>query len=183
MFLEYNLEFDSYIFGSAQNIIGQTQELKTTSPNVISMQSQSMPQLNTTPKSSQPKVMPHVAQSANKNIQTSNNTIQINPNNSENSEIPAVIMNDTLSGPMMPVSVIIKGLIEFISRENIQPLWSYEDITAKGKLNFKISLSIKTYVNDRPNGFFCQIIPPCKNNSNWKQYNFSLLFLKLLFII
>lgn len=34
-------------------------------------------------------------------------------------------------GPTMPISHVIKSLIKFLSQETPQPLWNYEDITAK----------------------------------------------------
>lgn len=95
-----------------------------------------MPQLYTTIQPSSPKNNPSITQAANTNIRiTSGNTIEVNPNTSENSEIPAVVTNETTQSQprlMTPITVIIKGLIEFLSKENIQPLWNYEDITAKG---------------------------------------------------
>lgn len=36
-----------------------------------------------------------------------------------------------LPGPMMPIAHVIKSLINFLSQETAQPLWNYEDITAK----------------------------------------------------
>lgn len=117
--------------------MGQNKEPNATSPNVISKQSHSMPQLNTTLQPSTPKIIPSAVQTGNTNVRVNSaNTIQINPNTSENSEIPAVITNEMKQShpvPTMPISVIIKGLIEFLSKENVQPLWNYEDITAKGK--------------------------------------------------
>lgn len=36
-----------------------------------------------------------------------------------------------LPGPTMPTAHVIKSLIRFLSQETGQPLWNYEDITAK----------------------------------------------------
>lgn len=36
-----------------------------------------------------------------------------------------------LPGPTMPIAHVIKSLIHFLSQESVQPLWNYEDITAK----------------------------------------------------
>ncbi|KAL5290083.1 FRY family protein [Megaselia abdita] len=132
-FTEPNTEFDSYLYGGQPSLIIQNQEQKTIS--VISKQSQSMPQLYTTLQSSPPKIISQTSQTTTPNIRpTSGNTIQINPNTSENCEIPTVVTNETKQlqpGPLMPISLIIKGLIKFLSNESVQPLWNYEDITAK----------------------------------------------------
>lgn len=50
----------------------------------------------------------------------------------------SLTVNDELNttpvpGPAMSVSHVVKGLIRFLSQETSQPLWNYEDITAKGK--------------------------------------------------
>lgn len=36
-----------------------------------------------------------------------------------------------LPGPAMPIAQVVKSLIQFLSQESAQPLWNYEDITAK----------------------------------------------------
>lgn len=99
-----------------------------------------MPQLYTTLQTSPPKVISNVHQVTQTNVKpVSGNTIQINPNTSENSEIPSIVMNEvkpTQPGILMPVSHIIKGLVEFLSSESVSPLWNYEDITAKGIYTF-----------------------------------------------
>ncbi|KAK6628770.1 hypothetical protein RUM43_002586 [Polyplax serrata] len=51
--------------------------------------------------------------------------------------IPVIVTSDTVSsnspkpGPNMPIQDVVKSLINFLSSRQNQPLWSYEDITAK----------------------------------------------------
>ncbi|KAL9906690.1 microtubule binding protein furry isoform 3-T3 [Glossina fuscipes fuscipes] len=62
------------------------------------------------------------------------NTIQINPNTSENSEVPLIIADENAPpqpGPTMPIAHVIKSLLKFLAHDTCQPLWNYEDITAK----------------------------------------------------
>ena len=50
------------------------------------------------------------------------------------SKIPTIVTDEhtpPLPGPTMPISHVIKSLIKFLTQENSQPLWNYEDITAK----------------------------------------------------
>uniref|UniRef100_A0A0A1XLA6 Protein furry n=1 Tax=Zeugodacus cucurbitae TaxID=28588 RepID=A0A0A1XLA6_ZEUCU len=60
--------------------------------------------------------------------------IQINPNTSENSEVPLIITDENAPpqpGPTMLISHVIKSLLKFLAQGTCQPLWNYEDITAK----------------------------------------------------
>ncbi|XP_058987593.1 protein furry isoform X2 [Musca domestica] len=61
--------------------------------------------------------------------------VQINPNTTENSEVPLIITADENAppqpGPTMPIMHVIKSLLKFLAQESSQPLWNYEDITAK----------------------------------------------------
>ncbi|XP_030386037.1 protein furry isoform X4 [Scaptodrosophila lebanonensis] len=60
--------------------------------------------------------------------------IQINPNTSENSEVPLIIADEHAPpqpGPTMPIAHVIKSLLKFLAQDTCQPLWNYEDITAK----------------------------------------------------
>lgn len=62
--------------------------------------------------------------------------IQINPNTSENSEVPLIIADENAPpqpGPTMLISHVIKSLLKFLAQDTCQPLWNYEDITAKGE--------------------------------------------------
>jgi hypothetical protein len=52
--------------------------------------------------------------------------------NVENVEIPTIVTEESLPPQQsMTISDVIKSLIMFLSQENPQPLWNYEDITAK----------------------------------------------------
>lgn len=54
--------------------------------------------------------------------------------NVENVEIPTIVTEENIPpqpGPTMTISHVIKSLIMFLTQENSQPLWNYEDITAK----------------------------------------------------
>ncbi|XP_017028103.1 protein furry isoform X2 [Drosophila kikkawai] len=60
--------------------------------------------------------------------------LQINPNNSENSEVPLIHPDEHAPpqpGPSMPIAHVIKSLLKFLAQDTCQPLWNYEDITAK----------------------------------------------------
>lgn len=49
-------------------------------------------------------------------------------------EIPAIVTeNENLSSPgsLIQISHVIKSLVMYLAQENSQPLWNYEDITAK----------------------------------------------------
>lgn len=52
----------------------------------------------------------------------------------KNVEIPTIVTEDNSPpqpGPTMTISHVIKSLIMYLTQENSQPLWNYEDITAK----------------------------------------------------
>lgn len=54
--------------------------------------------------------------------------------NVENVEIPTIVTEDISPpkpGSAVTISHVIKSLIMFLTQENTQPLWNYEDITAK----------------------------------------------------
>lgn len=60
----------------------------------------------------------------------------------ENTEVPLIVTEENatpLPGPTMPIAHVIKSLIRFLSQESAQPLWNYEDITAKGVLYISFS--------------------------------------------
>ncbi|XP_037037722.1 protein furry isoform X7 [Bradysia coprophila] len=61
------------------------------------------------------------------------NTIPGNGTN-EFTEVPVIVTEENAApqpGPAMPTAHVIKSLIRFLSQETGQPLWNYEDITAK----------------------------------------------------
>lgn len=50
-------------------------------------------------------------------------------------EVPLIVTDENTApqpGPTMPTTHVIKSLIKYLSQESPQPLWNYEDITAKG---------------------------------------------------
>ncbi|XP_070490077.1 protein furry isoform X3 [Chironomus tepperi] len=63
------------------------------------------------------------------------NTENENAENVENVEIPTIVTEENpipQTGPLMDISHVIKSLVMFLTQENLtQPLWNYEDITAK----------------------------------------------------
>lgn len=63
-----------------------------------------------------------------------NKTEQNNVEGETPTKIPTIVTDEhtpPLPGPTMPISHVIKSLIKFLTQENSQPLWNYEDITAK----------------------------------------------------
>lgn len=70
------------------------------------------------------------------NAAASNDTARssLEEENMENVEIPTIMTDDrscSLPTNTKTISHVIKSLIMFLSQENSQPLWNYEDITAK----------------------------------------------------
>lgn len=68
-------------------------------------------------------------------------TTATNPNDSNAEHVVNNASDDTVSGQTIQTSQVIKGLICFLSQESSQPLWNYEDITAKG-IEFESKLFI-----------------------------------------
>lgn len=68
-------------------------------------------------------------------LQNNESLVQINPNTSENSEVPLIIVDENAPpqiGPTIAIAHIIKSILKFLAQYTSQPLWNYEDITAKG---------------------------------------------------
>lgn len=118
---EPNPEFDHYLYSPAT----------TTIPHASTGTSG-------TPTSSATTILP-VVNSAHAALTTNSNntTASATPNASEisNDTITAIATNEdtTMTGQMIHTSQVIKGLIYFLSQESSQPMWNYEDITAKGE--------------------------------------------------
>ena len=78
-----------------------------------------------------PAILPTLLQGLHN---TSNDSMKssMDYENVENVEIPTIVTEDN-SPPQqsMTISDVIKSLIMFLSQESSQPLWNYEDITAK----------------------------------------------------
>ncbi|XP_058457794.1 protein furry isoform X3 [Malaya genurostris] len=52
----------------------------------------------------------------------------------EETPVPTIVTEENAPpqpGPLMPTAHVIKSLIRFLSQDSAQPLWNYEDITAK----------------------------------------------------
>lgn len=63
--------------------------------------------------------------------QHSHNNLNNKDNNSSACGNNSNVNHDNNANTIV-TSYIIKGLISFLSQESSQPLWNYEDITAKG---------------------------------------------------
>ncbi|XP_046808225.1 protein furry isoform X3 [Lucilia cuprina] len=98
---------------------------------------QQPPPINqSSPSSSASLTQQQVQQQQQQQTQNIVNTgnLQINPNTTENSEVPLIIADENAPpqpGPTMPIAHVIKSLLKFLAQDSCQPLWNYEDITAK----------------------------------------------------
>lgn len=76
--------------------------------------------------------LPNIVGSANAINESGKSSLE--DENVENVEIPTIITEDSPTpqpGQTMTISHVIKSLIMFLTQESSQPLWNYEDITAK----------------------------------------------------
>lgn len=76
-------------------------------------------------------------------LQSNEPIVHINPNTSENSEVPLIIVDENAPpqpGPTIAIAHVIKSILKYLAQYVSQPLWSYEDITAKGMLYIIILL-------------------------------------------
>lgn len=81
-----------------------------------------------------PAILSNQAAQLNLSGGSAANESSLEEENVENVEIPTIVTDDNISpqpGSAMTISHVIKSLIMFLSQENSQPLWNYEDITAK----------------------------------------------------
>lgn len=117
-FIEPDADFDSYLFGptpvpALQSFIGT-------------------PTSSTTTILQGGNINPGDAATTAAATITATNT----PGQSNDSQSATPInasTEDTATHQTMQTANVIKGLIYFLSQESSQPLWNYEDITAKGK--------------------------------------------------
>jgi hypothetical protein len=69
------------------------------------------------------------------NLNNNVNNEEAEAENVENVEIPSIVTEENTANPnssgVMQISHVIKSLVTFLTQENTQPLWNYEDITAK----------------------------------------------------
>lgn len=83
-----------------------------------------------TPSSSATTVLPGNSSNAPGSV-----TAMTTPSASETSDATVKPINDettTTNGQTIQATQVIKSLIYFLSQESSQPMWNYEDITAKG---------------------------------------------------
>lgn len=109
-FTEPDPEFDNYLYSPVPSVALPSSTAGTpTSVTTTILQTGAESNLSTT-------------------IQSAGNTtiVETAPN-----EEPSV-------GQTMLTPHVIKGLISFLSQESTQPLWNYEDITAKGEHSLRI---------------------------------------------
>lgn len=59
--------------------------------------------------------------------------------------------DEPITGQAMLTPQVIKGLISFLSQESAQPLWNYEDITAKGERNLVLFILLGQTINPNKN--------------------------------
>lgn len=63
--------------------------------------------------------------------------------------IEAIPNDEPVVGQAMLTPQVIKGLISFLSHESTQPLWNYEDITAKGEYIPRFFVFIVEYLKKK----------------------------------
>ncbi|BFF97919.1 protein furry [Drosophila madeirensis] len=137
-FTELHQQFDSYLLHVSPQAAAYALQHNLSSSTIIAAHSSSNSNQQNLPKT------PHNLQQASGGQTNTNATIpglagtpaalQINPNNSENSEVPLINADEHAPpqpGPSMPIAHVIKSLLKFLAQDTCQPLWNYEDITAK----------------------------------------------------
>lgn len=108
MLTEPDADFDSYLY----------------SPTPVP----ALPSAMGTPTSVSTATMLHSNHTSTDNTVTSNSTTA----DGHSETLINATTDDAVSNQTMQTSNVIKGLIYFLSQESSQPLWNYEDITAKG---------------------------------------------------
>lgn len=89
-----------------------------------------------------PAILPILLGTAIVNVSVDNGTVtsetdtspKKNDETSETNTLPATSSDENAlpqPGPAMEISHVVKSLIKFLTQESTQPLWNYEDITAK----------------------------------------------------
>uniref|UniRef100_A0A1S4MZI1 Uncharacterized protein n=1 Tax=Pediculus humanus subsp. corporis TaxID=121224 RepID=A0A1S4MZI1_PEDHC len=93
---------------------------------------------------------------------------------SGNSTVPAIVTSDVIleslsvkPGPDMPIQDVVKSLINFLSYRHNQPLWSYEDITAK-VWSIKSAEQLDTFLQ-HVHRVFRDSLPLAVINERWAQ--------------
>lgn len=138
-FTELHQQFDSYLLHVSPQATAYALQHNLSSSTIIAAHSSSV-------SGSNQQNLPHTPQNQQQTgSQNNQNTtppglaatpaaLQINPNNTENSEVPLIHPDEHAPpqpGPSMPIAHVIKSLLKFLAQDTCQPLWNYEDITAK----------------------------------------------------
>ncbi|KAH8406857.1 hypothetical protein KR222_008787, partial [Zaprionus bogoriensis] len=134
-FTELHQQFDSYLLHVSPQATAYALHHNLSSSTIIAAHNQqTLPQ---TPQNLQQQAQPAQAGQVNATPPALTGTpaaLQINPNNTENSEVPLINADEHAPpqpGPSMPIAHVIKSLLKFLAHDTCQPLWNYEDITAK----------------------------------------------------
>uniref|UniRef100_A0A336LX10 CSON006579 protein n=1 Tax=Culicoides sonorensis TaxID=179676 RepID=A0A336LX10_CULSO len=118
-FTEPNDEFDAYLFGPPA-VPATTSSTLTICPAVIT--GGTAEEENDEGNDEKNENRPNTTSDANQTVQT------------PKTQIPSIITEENSPpqpGPTMATAHVIKSLIRFLTQDTTQPLWNYEDITAK----------------------------------------------------
>lgn len=131
-FTELHQQFDSYLLHVSPQAAAYALQHNLSSSTIIASHSTNQQTLPQTPQNQQqpPPVQGAGASATPAALTATPAALQINPNNTENSEVPDEHAPPQ-PGPSMPIAHVIKSLIKFLAQDTSQPLWNYEDITAK----------------------------------------------------
>ncbi|XP_033160177.1 protein furry isoform X4 [Drosophila mauritiana] len=130
-FTELHQQFDSYLLHVSPQAAAYALQHNLSSSTIIAAHQQNLSQ---TPQSQQPTGSQNGQTTTPPGLTATPAAMQINPNNSENSEVPLIHPDEHAPpqpGPSMPIAHVIKSLLKFLAQDTCQPLWNYEDITAK----------------------------------------------------
>lgn len=138
-FTELHQQFDSYLLHVSPQAAAYALQHNLSSSTIIAAHSSSVSGSN---QQNQPHTPVNQQQTGSQNTQNTTPpglastpaALQINPNNTENSEVPLIHPDEHAPpqpGPSMPIAHVIKSLLKFLAQDTCQPLWNYEDITAK----------------------------------------------------
>ncbi|XP_017861895.1 PREDICTED: protein furry isoform X7 [Drosophila arizonae] len=135
-FTELHQQFDSYLLHVSPQAAAYALQHNLSSSTIIASHSTNQQTLPQTPQNQQqpPPVQGPGASATPAALTATPAALQINPNNTENSEVPLIHADEHAPpqpGPSMPIAHVIKSLIKFLAQDTSQPLWNYEDITAK----------------------------------------------------
>ncbi|XP_039484848.1 protein furry isoform X11 [Drosophila santomea] len=130
-FTELHQQFDSYLLHVSPQAAAYALQHNLSSSTIIAAHHQNLSQ---TPQNQQQTGSQNGQTTTPPGLTATPAALQINPNNSENSEVPLIHPDEHAPpqpGPSMPIAHVIKSLLKFLAQDTCQPLWNYEDITAK----------------------------------------------------